>query len=325
VNAAPASVTTTRDPAGDVLRRHYQFSDFRCHASPAFLAAQEPGATPVWFGQEQDGELVASAVALERRGRLTAKLTFPTTPVVTPATAAADAPIWAAVRAYGRARRIGTVAVHSFEAPERIIPPLGAPRLTERVEYVVDLEPPPERLLAACSENHRRNIRKAEKQGVVVRMVTAPDAATEHVTLFRQSMERRAARGEDVAVAADEARVRRLAAAGAGRFVRAEREGRPLASLFILVSPRRAYYHSGGSAPDGMKVGASHIAMWRAMAACRAEGVRWFNLAGASAHDAPGLAAFKLGFGPRAIGLAHALYEMDLPFPWSLARRVSGR
>ena len=314
-----AAVTVA--PAEASLVRHFHFSGRRCHASPAFLRAHEPDLPLVWFRQESGDTLEASAVAHLRRGRLFGKLTFPTPPIV----AGDAAPLWDAIRGYCRAQRVGTVSVHSFEGPERLIPPLGGPRLTERVEYVVDLSPPPDRLLAACSENHRRNVRKAQKQNLTVRVATDAAAADDHAALFQQSMDRRAARGEDVPAGGDAARVRRLLAAGAGRLVRVERDGQALTSLCILSTPERAYYHSGGSAPDGMKLGSSHLAMWSAMERCRDEGVRWFCLGGASERDGPGLTAFKQGFGPVAVPLAHAVYEMDLGFPWSVARRLLGR
>ncbi len=301
-----------------LLSRHFRFSGQRCHCAPAFLRAFEPAARLVWFGQEQGGELQASAVASLRRGRWVRRLVCPAQPIVTAGAVSGEAPFWSAIRQYCRQRRVARIAVQSFEGQERFVPPLGTPRVAERTEYEVDLRPPPELLLKTFSENHRRNIKKADRHGLVARIETAPAAAEEHARLFRDSMQRRAARGETVP-AGDAARVRRLLQAGCGRLFRAEQDGRPVASLCILTSAERAYYDSGGSAREGMQVGASHRAMWHAMQQCRAEGIRWFRLGGVSERDSPGLAAFKEGFAPRAVPLAHSTFAVDLPFPWSLA------
>lgn len=325
MTAGLSTAEVVEQPDLALLSRHFRFSGQRCHCDPAFLRVFEPGGAPlVWFGQARSGELEASAVACERRGRWVRHLVFPAQPIVTPAAVSGEAPFWSAIRQYCRKQRVARVSVRSFEGQERFVPPLGTPRVAERTEYEVDLEPPPEILLRTFSENHRRNIKKADKQGLVARVETAPAAAEEHAQLFCESMQRRTARGETVP-AGDAAHVRRLLQAGCGRLFRAEQDGRPVASLCILTSAERAYYHSGGSAPEGMKLGASHRAMWHAMQQCREEGIRWFRLGGVSARDSPGLAAFKEGFAPRAIPLAHSTFAVDLPFPWRLAPWLLGR
>ena len=156
-------------------------------------------------------------------------------------------------------------------------------------------------------------------------LVTSEEGADAHAGMFQQSMARRAARGEEVGLDTDGAPVRRLLAAGAGALAEVRRDGQALASLFILSTATRAYYHSGGSTPEGMKLGASHFAMWRAMETLRERGVRSFCLGGAGARDSEGLTTFKLGFSPRRIALAHCVYTMDLAFPWSGVRWLLGR
>lgn len=308
----------------EALQRLSALSGGLCHYNPAFLRANlEPGggATLAVFTQEDGGALVAGAVGYERRGRLFSTLTLPTQPVVSPAAPHGGAELWQRIRSYCRGHRIATVSMHSFEGQALLEPPLGRViRRTSREEFVLDPSDAPERLLAGFSENHRRNIRKAEKHGLAAEIVTAEAGADTHAAMFRQSMERRAARGEDVGLETDRARVRRLLAAGAGWLVQVRRDGTVLASLLILATATHAYYHSGGSAPDGMKLGASHFAMWRTIETLRDRGVRSLCLGGASERDSEGLTNFKLGFNPRRIALAHCVYAMELPLPWSALR-----
>lgn len=296
-----------------------------CHYASAFLrAAPEPGTPLVLFAVESAGQTVAAAVAWERRGRLFSKLTLPTQPVAANA-AGADA-LWTGIRAYCRSRRIATASMHSFEGQALLEPPLGrVVSRTPREEFILDLTAPLDRLLAACSENHRRNIKKAAKHELRADFVASDAAAEAHAALFRHSMERRAARGEAVGLEADAHQVQRLLRAGAGALAQVRRGEDVLASLLILATASRGYYHSGGSAPEGMKLGASHFAMWRVIELLRERGVGALCLGGASHRDSEGLTNFKLGFNPRRIALAHVLYAMDLPFPWNAARLLLRR
>lgn len=320
-----ADFNVVRRPDDAALNAVAGLSGGRCHYAPEFLrAAAGPGAELVLFTVSTGDVLIAAAVGFERRGRLFSQLTLPTQPVFT---SGADL-LWQGISDYGRSRRIAAVGVHSFEGSALLEPPPSLGRLTSRTpreEFVIDLATPLEQLLAACSENHRRNIKKAVKQGLDVQFVTTAAAAEQHADLFRHSMERRAARGEDVGLETDAALVRRLLAARAGVLAQVRRDNDVLTSLLILTTASHGYYHSGGSAPEGMKVGASHFAMWRTMEMLRSRGVRSFCLGGASAKDSAGLTAFKLGFSPRRIALAHLRYELDLPFPWNVARRLLGR
>jgi hypothetical protein len=320
---------TTRVAVGagdEAIRTVAALSGDLCHYTPAFLRATlEPGSQLVLFTVEDDGRLTAGAIGYKRRGRVLARLTFPTQPVYTGSLESASG-LWDAIRGFARARRIATVSMHSFEGQALIEPPLGVVESrTPREEFVLDLAPPADQLLAAFSENHRRNIKKASSKGVALSIVTAPAAAESHAAMFRSSMERRAARGESVTLESDPDRVRRLVSSGAGVLVQARSGDAVAASLLILVSPSRAYYHSGGATPEGMKLGASHAAMWFAMQAMRDRGVRAFCLGGVSERDSAGLANYKLGFQPRRIALAHCVYRMELAFPWGLVRRLLGK
>jgi GNAT acetyltransferase-like protein len=312
------------DPDDRELAALAALSGGRCHYSAAFLRANDPGGRLTAFVVGQPSAPEAGAVGYERHGRLFSKLTLPTPPVITAGTDAA--PLWAGLRDHCRAHRVATVSLQSFEGAGLFEPPLGVVhRRTPREEFVVDLSGDPAALLARFSENHRRNIKKAGKHGLDVAAETSDAAADAHADMFRSSMERRAARGEDVGLETDRARVRRLVAGGAGSLFQARREGQVLASLLILSTDTCAYYHSGGSASEGMKVGASHLAMWHAMETARARGVRSFCLGGASAGDSEGLTGYKLGFNPRRLALEHLVYAMDVGFPWNTLRTLLGR
>jgi GNAT acetyltransferase-like protein len=300
----------------------------RCHCAPAFLRATSAGTDLMLFTAGEGAGVAAAAAGHVRTRGWFATLTFPTPPVIAPSAGDGGTALWNGIRGYCRARRIAKVSVLSYEGDGVLEPPppIGTVRLRiPRAEFVVDLAAEPDRALAGFSENHRRNIRKAEKQGLDMTFATSEAAAAAHAALFRHSMERRVARGEEVGTETDSAGLARLLNSGAGALAQVSREGQVLASLLILSTASRAYYHSGGSAPEGMKLGASHFAVWRAMLALRARGVRTLCLGGVSARDSDGLTAFKVGFAPRRVELAHLVYATDLPAPWRWLRKLFGR
>lgn len=84
VTTEPARLDVVRQPDDELLKRHYRFSGYRCHAAPAFLRTYAPEAFLVWFGQSGGGALEGSGVAYERRGRLFGRPTFPAPLVTSP-------------------------------------------------------------------------------------------------------------------------------------------------------------------------------------------------------------------------------------------------
>ena len=275
------------------------------------------------LAQLSGDEMIAGAVGFLERGRLFRTLRIPTLPVVPSGDADGASMFWAGIQDYCRERRVNRLILESFEARPIAVPTIGRVRsTTPRCEYIVGLEADPDRLLKSFSQNHRRNVAKAAKNHLTVEIRRSATAADSHAEAVLSSADRRRGAGTKRSVRLDLARFKRIAELGAGEFVQVEKDGRVLTSLLILSTTKRAYYHSGGSAPEGMGCGASHYAMWRTMGALRERGIETLNLGGTTADDSEGLVRFKRGFHPTVIELAHMVFEMDMALPWRLLSRV---
>lgn len=89
---------------------------------------------------------------------------------------------------------------------------------------------------------------------------------------------------------------------GAGCIYQARLAGEVVSSILVLRSAAGAYYHSAGTSPDGMRLGASVFLISELADALRADGCTVFNLGGTD-PDQEGLRRFKAGFGAITVPL----------------------
>ncbi|MFO1048846.1 MAG: GNAT family N-acetyltransferase [Geminicoccaceae bacterium] len=86
-------------------------------------------------------------------------------------------------------------------------------------------------------------------------------------------------------------------AAGELLLLLADRHGDPLAGVMILRHGCSATYEVGYVTPEGRRLLATHLLLWRAVETLAQEGVRWLDLGGIATDRSPGIARFKLGMG----------------------------
>lgn len=310
------------NPDDMLIEQHCTLGGLRCHSSVPFIRAHtDPGMTVLWLALLTGDRLVAGAVGFLQQRGLLRTLRMPTLPVVMPGDSKKSSPFWSGIVDYCRSRRVVRLIMRSYEATPIVIPSIGRIRnTTRRCEYVVELEADADRQLRTFSQNHRRNIAKAEKNHLSFHLRRSQAAADRHAESVHSSARRRGGAGGPISPAVRE-RFNRIVDSGAGEFIQVEKDGKVLTSLLVLSTKTRAYYHSGGSAPEGTRLGASHYAMWRTMCTLRKRGVESLNLGGTTADDSEGLVRFKQGFHPTVIELSHMVFEMDVALPWRVLSR----
>jgi lipid II:glycine glycyltransferase (peptidoglycan interpeptide bridge formation enzyme) len=84
----------------------------------------------------------------------------------------------------------------------------------------------------------------------------------------------------------------------------AEARRERLAGVLFFVHGRTATYTLAWTGPEGRRLRAHNLLLWRAVLALRERGVDWLDLGGVNAAAAPGVARFKLGLGGRLHTLA---------------------
>jgi serine/alanine adding enzyme len=169
---------------------------------------------------------------------------------------------------------------HRFRAASRTIQP--------RASLTVDLRPAETELLASFSKGHRADIRRAERDGVVVRAGSDEDARILH-DLLQATQQRK-----DFAIhsAAYYRSLLRSFGDGARLFI-AEHGGGPVGASLVLAWGGRGIYLAAGSNEQGLKHRAGHLLQWHA--------IRWARERGALTYDLWGIpdarARLELGTG----------------------------
>jgi len=288
-----------RDLAG--LASHNPFN------TAAYAAVRSAaGAEPWLLAVCRDKQLIAGCYGFLQRGRLTSRFEVHSLPKLEQAT-----PFWAGLVKLCREQRVAELKINSFGSIDTQIPKLDR-ELGRRArrEYCLDLTAPS--LWQALSSNHKRNIKRGKKAGLTLVQCGEAEAAEAHAQAIGQSMRRREARGEHVSTAAEASPFLALMAQGAGQLFQAKVEGRVMSSLLVLRAEKGAYYHSAGSVPEGMALGAAHFLVSGVAELLRDEGLEVFNLGGADASE-EGLARFKAGFGAHPIDLEAARFAVCSP------------
>lgn len=175
-----------------------------------------------------------------------------------------------------------------------------------RTTMVVDLDRPPEALLARMKSKWRYNVNLARRKGVTV---TQDDSAAGRRSLYEMYQRTAARDGFMMRPGAYFERAwRSMIEAGHAHIFFACYEGRPLAALLLFVLGRKAWYQVGASETEGRNLMPAHALQFHAMAWAQQRGITYYdlvaipNLETLSARDSMwGLYVFKAGFGGRPV------------------------
>lgn len=282
-----------------------------------FIAARRTvGAEPWILSIRDDDRLVVACTAFMTFGRLNRKLEIQSLPQLPDART-----FWVGLHQFCRDHKVNELVVNTFGSDEVRIPQVAAEIWRRpRVEFILNVSG--EKLFGGISLNHKRNIKRATNAGVVIRQRAGFDGCSEHVRLVAASMYRRQWRGEQVAVRNEPELYRSFVDNGAGRLYQAVYNDVVLSSVLVLMAPRVGYYHSAGTTPEGMGLGASHFLISGIAERLRNEGLTRFNLGGASV-DQHGLRRFKRGFGAVQVDLEAVAFTFGGPL--SKAVRLAQR
>ena len=161
---------------------------------------------------------------------------------------------------------------------------------------VIDLRPPLEQIIANYSASQRRNMRIAEREGILVRQPDFdPGAATEFKDSYFRTMDRRGAGKsyyfpENYFVA-----LCKLAPKYLNYYHAASASGKTLASLVTLTSEKIAHSHLLCTTEIGLKTKATSLLYHLANVDLRSKNIEVFHLGGA-APSQTGVLEFKQRF-----------------------------
>jgi hypothetical protein len=281
--------------------------------TPSYVRAQKALGYDAWLLGLTDGAVPqASALCLIRGGLLHRWMTIPASPAVP-----TDSIFWAGLDSFCRERGVTDLELSTFANPGGRIPELrGETERVERTEFEMNLLN--KDLWAGISKSHRERINQGRKRGLVLRRGRSEAAIDAHVALHINSMDRRALRGENVALTFERITRAALLTSGAGELFQAMLGDEVVSSLLVLRSSTGAYCESSGNSANGMKIGASHFLRYETALALQAEKTEVFYLGGARATEA-GLHRYKSGFG----ATPHPMASVNACTSSRLRRKIS--
>lgn len=172
-------------------------------------------------------------------------------------------------------------------------------RMLNVATLAIDLAPDEDALLAQMTVNTRRNIRRAQAAGVVIRGDAHHDPAlvARFVATFNAMAADRALQPINPAV------VRAMIAGGHSRLFASFADGEPGSFLLSYEAAGTALLATSAAAARE-RDGGGHLLHWEALRAFRASGLRWCDMAGIASTDAgDGIFQFKRGFGGEIVDL----------------------
>ena len=268
-------------------------------ATAEYFAARRQLHDSVWVlgMRAPDGALRYGAGAFLRNGRINTTMEVTSLP-----TLGATDPFWSGVREFCAGQGVTLLDLGTFGSDAGgEIPVIGTHYVErERCEFVIDLSA---NLVGILGSNHKRNVKRGQKSGLVMQRTRSREGAENHQRLMSLSMNRRRDRGEDIQFTPSPDIIAFLDTS-AGELFQAVQDTTVLSSVLVLRSKSGAYYQTAGTSPEGMSAGASHFLIHNIATELAAEGVTIFNLGGGDAAST--LARFKEGFGATPVKLKAA-------------------
>lgn len=174
---------------------------------------------------------------------------------------------------------------------------------------------------AGFKKNILRNVKKAEKSGVVVEEAADAAAGREFYSLYLESMRRNRAvpkYGPHLV----ESICARILSAGQGAILLAQREGRAIAGILVVDSRRMSHYLMGGSRTEDLQYRPNDLLFSEAIRRAVEKKHEYFDFL-PSGPDDPALVRFKTKWGAAAFD-AHTLDLVTRPVSLRLFNRLYG-
>jgi len=185
---------------------------------------------------------------------------------------------------------------------------------------VVDLRKSEEEILAQMRKNTRYSVRKAEKEGVVVKRATDMSLFSDFELLYNETVSRHKWVGYKIDYIKKEFEAFRKTDSSY-MFV-AYYKNEPIAAAIFITAGIQAIYHHAGSAAKYKEIPSAYLLHWEAIKFFKSRGLKLYNLWGVCPennknHPWYGLSLFKRGFSDKELSFVHAHDLIVSPLAWS--------
>ncbi len=258
----------------------------------------------------EDGQIVGLALLIITKAKRGTFLLCPHGPVILPERLDAIRALLAYMVEAGKKAKADWVRIAPILPDEpRYGTPLAAYNFVRapihvhpELSWILDLAPDEATLLANMRKTTRYSIKKAEKEGVTVRISTDPADLKIFYDLYLVTVSRQKFQPFSWEYLQREFEL--FSKYSMLKIGIAEENGKPVSGAMIVTTPYEAFYHQGASV-TGSKSVASYLLQWRMIQMAKQSGCKKYNFWGISPDEKPnhpwaGLSLFKKGFGGKA-------------------------
>lgn len=197
----------------------------------------------------------------------------------------------------------------------------GLTASTAFVAHELDLAPGETKLFAQLGESVRRNIRKAEREGLKVEISRDREAIAHYYRLHCMTRQRLGSPPQPLRFFSEVAR--HCFARGGGFVVLCWYAHRPIAGLVVLEGGRTALYKFGASDAGFLHLRPNELAMWHAIRQSLRDGMARYHFGRTSVGNA-GLRRFKAGFGAGETELCYWKFDLATDTTVAAPDRANG-
>ncbi len=279
----------------------------------------ELGEKVVYFGAYEDGDLVGVALGITVSAKRGSFLFCPHGPIVESNKDKKEITrlLLKRVEEYARQANLAFVRVSPLELDSKetkdFYSSLGyrpAPmHMHAETMWVLDIKPTEEDLLKGMRKTTRNLVRRAERDGVKIRI----SEETADLVTFEKLYEETADRENFVAFSAKYLKAEFNSFVKDHRvfFAFAEYNGDVIAGALITVYGNTGFYHQGASTRKWPKIPGAYLLQWEIIRELKKRGLERYNFWGIAPTDDPkhpwaGLSLFKQGFGGYREDYLHA-------------------
>ena len=164
----------------------------------------------------------------------------------------------------------------------------------------LDLRPDEAQMLSNCSRNWRRNLLRAQKNNLQIRLWADPDI-DEIIEVYAEMQARK-----NLPQLISRQQLEALFERVGSNFIcyRADDEdGKVVALRGCLIAGGRALDYLAASTERGRDLRASYVVFWKLLQECSRRGAQFYDLSGIDPHENPGVYSFKKETGARHVEL----------------------
>jgi len=188
----------------------------------------------------------------------------------------------------------------------------------EHLNYLIDLQKPPDEIFGSFSENRKRNIKKAIKKGVDVEVITKEKEISIFYEILRETYSRIKVPLPDISLF--QAMFDELESQGMLKLLLAKWNNSYICAVTLFVYKKTIFYWYAGTKNNFFSLSPNELLVWYAIKWGAENGYHTFDFGGAGKpNEEYGVREFKKRFGGRLVNYGR-YYKLYHPFALKISK-----